>query len=96
VSDLISRKAVIDYLREQHDSLTIEQNNSRSTIHPEALKGMNCTNEAFNHFILGLPTAYDADKVVEQLENEPSCGFGFKGLYTKKAVEIVKGGGRGE
>jgi len=37
------------------------------------------------------PTAYDVDKVVERLDKEPSCGFGFKGLYTKKAIEIVKG-----
>lgn len=48
--------------------------------------------KAILDFIDSQPTAYDVDKVVEQLENEPSCGFGFKGLYTKRAIEIVREG----
>lgn len=100
MSDLISRKAVIDYLRERHDIITIENNNQLSIVHPEALKGMKCSNEAFNHFILGLPTAYDVDKTVEQLQKAshnyyPSVDSyctSIKSVKLSDAVLIVKGG----
>lgn len=42
------------------------------------------------------PTAYDPDKVVEQLEKEFKKYYGEnwnKALYLVKAIEIVKGGG---
>lgn len=37
------------------------------------------------------PTAYDLDKVVEQLEEEKNCGMDL--IDTDYAIEIVKGGG---
>ena len=42
--------------------------------------------------IEGAPTAYDVDKVVEQLENDEK--HTFDGCINKRyAIEIVKGGG---
>ena len=42
--------------------------------------------------IEGAPTAYDTDKVVEQLENDEK--HTFDGCINKRyAIEIVKGGG---
>lgn len=39
------------------------------------------------------PTAYDVDKVVEQLEENYSCDVGnLKMISVDKAIEIVKGG----
>ena len=39
------------------------------------------------------PTAYDIDKVVEQLEENYSCDVGnLKMISVDKAIEIVKGG----
>ncbi len=97
MSDLISRKAVIDYLREQHDILTLEKNNPLTIIHPEALKGMNRSNEAFNNFMLGLPTAYDVDKVVERLGKESDDGWCFDtAIDINTAFKIVRRGGRDE
>lgn len=51
--------------------------------------------------IVGTPTAYDVDEVVEQLEsniegsmngaNDVECAYWNRGI--DKAIEIVKGGG---
>ena len=39
------------------------------------------------------PTAYDIDKVVEQLEENYSCDVGnLKMISVDKAIEIVRGG----
>ena len=39
------------------------------------------------------PTAYDIDKVVEQLEENYSCDVGnLKMISVDKAIEILKGG----
>ena len=39
------------------------------------------------------PTAYDVDKVVEQLEENYSCDVGnLKMISVDKAIEILKGG----
>lgn len=92
MSDLISRKAVID---------TLKQN------------GIIVDNELGNLIvdeINRIPTAYDVDKVVEQLEeeyisaicwNNKPCNYPetIGCCYDRainKAVEIVKGGGQGE
>lgn len=60
-----------------------------ASISPNDYKGV--ANYFYDQLIVNQPTAYDVDKVVERLENEPSCGFGFKGLYTRRVIEIVKG-----
>lgn len=41
------------------------------------------------------PTAYDIDKVVEQLEENYSCDVGnLKMISLDKSIEIVKGGAK--
>lgn len=54
-----------------------------------------------DEFIKNQPTAYDVDKVVEQLEDrskEYNSGVRLHGkpeeIITNEAIEIVKGGGR--
>ena len=43
-----------------------------------------------------IPTAYDVDKVVDQLKSESFCGdFGGNYIDIDEAIEIVKGGGQG-
>ena len=46
-----------------------------------------------NEIVLDQPTAYDIDKVVEQLEENYSCDVGnLKMISLDKAIEIVRGG----
>ena len=53
-------------------------------------------------FIICQPTAYDVDKVVEELEKESFtttdtvCGGIFKAIRLSSAIEIVKAGGKNE
>jgi hypothetical protein len=67
MSDLISRKAVMNYLREQQANVIIEQSKENYVTY-EATKGMLSSVDAFMNFIVQLPAAYDVDKVVEQLQ----------------------------
>jgi len=47
-------------------------------------------------YINSQPTAYDVDKVVEQLRTKSFCGdFGGNYIDIDEAIEIVKGGGQG-
>ena len=47
--------------------------------------------ETLHEYIQNMPTAYDLDKVVEQLENDEK--HTFDGCINKRyAIEIVKGG----
>jgi hypothetical protein len=103
MSDLISRKAVIGYIREQHDKIIIEQHRYSEKSNDE-LSGMKEMNEAFNTFIMMMPIAYDVNDVLEQLcelrdttintEYAPCDTYGTS--CVDKAIEIVKGGGQGE
>lgn len=68
-NDLISRKAVMDYLREQQANVITEKNKN-NPVTQDAMKGMLASVDAFMNFIVQLPVAYDADKVVKQLENK--------------------------
>ena len=81
MSDLISRKAVLDIInRHRCDTARIEEG------------------------VINLPTAYDVDKVVEELKR--MSGIQFDGcnesyelnwcISTDSAVEIVKGAVKGE
>ena len=55
--------------------------------------------DALHDYIQNMPTAYDVDKVVEELEKESFtttdtvCGGIFKAIRTISAIEIVKQGG---
>lgn len=102
MSDLISRQMVMDYLRVQQAQVIMEKARKKAVTH-EALKGMEASIEAFMNFINQIPTAYDVDKVVEQLEELTGeectlheCGLRSercKPCIAKKAIEIVKAGG---
>ena len=51
--------------------------------------------DAIKDVVNTMPTAYDVDKVVEQLENDEK--HTFDGCINKRhAIEIVKGGGVNE
>lgn len=104
-NDLISRRLVMDYLREQQSNVIMEKAKENPVTY-EATKAIECSISAFMNFIITMPTAYDADKVVEQLEKEgnnifethfPEKSFEFynngiaRGFW--KAEEIVKAGG---
>lgn len=96
-NDLISRKAVMDYLQEQQANVIIEKNKNNPVTY-DAAKGMLASVDAFMNFIVQAPTAYDVDKVVEQLKDKIEITwshdyFGGKKDAFNEAIEIVKGGG---
>lgn len=66
-NDLISRNAVMDYLREQQANVIIEKNKN-GFVNADVCDGMSSAIGAFLNFILQVPAAYDVDKVVERLE----------------------------
>lgn len=66
-NDLISRKAVMEYLQEQQANVIIEKNKNNPVTYGAA-KGMLASVDAFMNFIVQAPIAYDLDKVVERLE----------------------------
>ena len=63
---LIDRNAVMDYLREQQANVIIEKNKN-GFVNADVCDGMSSAIGAFMNFILQIPTAYDVDKVMEQL-----------------------------
>ena len=85
-NDLISRKSVLDYIEK-------EIAKCEST---ETLCYLRALSVHINEFE---PTAYDIDKVVEQLEEKSSTFEAWftvrehKWNLTKEAIEIVKAGG---
>lgn len=86
MSDLISRSALLE---EMYQKMSL-MGASRNGQHPISM-------ETVIDFIKDYPTAYDADKVVEKLENISVEIFGeFKVLNLEKAIKIVKGGGVNE
>lgn len=106
MSDLISRSAVIDYLREQAGLVIIEKN-KKGFVNADVCNGMMCSIEAFRNFILLLPTVEaipkeKLDEIVGQLEEQAEeCrkywnefddedSFGGMNAYCD-AIEIVKG-----
>lgn len=95
MSDLISRKALLDSLKTRFDVVYGEDGRLLYSDHM-------CTGEDVEDLIKlvnNQPTAYDIDKIVEQLEGEL-----YKGMESldpvlisfnfgiNKAIEIVKGG----
>ena len=98
-NDLISRSAVMDYLREQQANVIIEKNKSWF-ISTDVCDGMNSAINAFINFIVQLPAAYDVDKVVERIKASSTdkdgivCYVDEKSVITKELAEkIVKSGG---
>lgn len=60
MSDLIDRKAVLDYLREQGDNVIIEKHKGRF-VSEDVCRGMESAINAFRNFILLLPEIRDGD-----------------------------------
>jgi hypothetical protein len=82
MSDLISRKAVIDLINKRIEN-RVPDGKSLYLRNKEAIDIQFAVEE--------LPTAYDVDKVVERLENK----YAFVIPETSKdIVSIVKGGGQ--
>lgn len=78
MSDLISRSTAME--------------NYCNALCPKLQKGEYCNNCIVKAWLNNRPTAYDMDKVVEQLENDEK--HTFDGCINKRyAIEIVKGGG---
>ena len=95
--DLISRKAVIDYLREQNNNVIIEKYKD-GFVSEDACRGMESAISAFRNFILTLPTAFDKEKVIEELKEQielVSYNPTTAGRYIKKdrVIKIVEKGG---
>lgn len=67
--ELISRNAVMDYLREQQASVIIEKNKN-GFVSSDVCYGMISAIGAFMNFIVQMPEAYSADKVVERPRSE--------------------------
>ena len=71
---------------------------SRSQLLKEIESWGGCV-DALHDYIQNMPTAYDVDKVVEELEKESFtttdtvCGGIFKAIRLSSAIEIVKQGG---
>lgn len=88
MSDLISRSTAMD--------------NYCNALCPKLQKGEYCNNCIVKAWLNNQPTAYDMDKVVEQLEEwtfnaDVNIGDGtmmnHNLIVSKNAIEIVKGGG---
>ncbi len=81
-NDLISRRALIKTLRNRQPHLDL----LASMIVSEVIE-----------IIKEQPTAYDVEKVVEQLEKEFRKYYGYnwdKAPYLIKAIDIVRAGGK--
>ncbi len=98
-NDLISRSAVMDYLREQQANVIIEKE-KKGFVSVDVCDGMNSAINAFINFIVQLPAAYDVDKVVERIKVSSTdkdgivCYVDEKSVITKELAEkIVKSGG---
>lgn len=95
--DLISRKAVLDYLKEQNNNLLMEKQKN-GVVSTEACRGMESALIAFRSFILSQPTAFDKEKVIEELKEQielVSYNPTTAGRYIKKdrVIKIVEKGG---
>lgn len=95
--DLISRKAVLDYLKEQNNNLLMEKQKN-GVVSTEACRGMESALIAFRSFILAQPMAFDKEKVIEELKEQielVSYNPMTAGRYIKKdrVIKIVEKGG---
>lgn len=95
--DLISRKAVMDYLREKQANIIIEKYKENLLTHEATIEML----DAFMNFIVTMPVAYDVDKVVEQLNKTQVYQFQGKLpdgriCHYSDVIEIVKVGGANE
>lgn len=95
--DLISRKAVLDYLKERNNNLLMKKQKN-GVVSTEAYRGMESALIAFRSFILAQPMAFDKEKVIEELKEQielVSYNPMTAGRYIKKdrVIKIVEKGG---
>lgn len=95
MSDLISRKALLEWINEQREAVTKKQvaGISQSIFKREDLVAMQRCLSAFETKIKNQPTAYDVEKVVEGIEEfkEEAEYYGFKSALSD-IVGLVKWG----
>lgn len=89
-NDLISRKVVMEYLQEQQTNVIIEKHKN-GFVSQEVCDGMKSAIDAFINFIVRCPTAYDAEKVIEQISAKKLGGRIDAGVVAK---EIIRNGGK--
>ena len=94
-NDLISRESLLKDIDEVIEQYSYEKDGAA------VMDALTCVRDMVND----MPTAYDVEKVIKQLESEAShCASFFDGYYTddyergkfeayNEAVEIVKRGG---
>ena len=88
--DLISRKAVIDYLREQNNNVIIERHKD-GFISEDGFRGLESAISAFRNFILTLPTAFDKEKVIKEIKEKYEHAAHWEVI--QGICEIVEKGG---
>ncbi len=98
--DLISRKAVLDYLKEQNNNLLMEKQKN-GVVSTEACRGMESALIAFRSFILAQPMAFDKEKVIVEFRKRshnfyPSIDhycLSQKAVKLNDAIRTVEKGG---
>lgn len=88
MSDLISRKVVMDWLRDLQAQTIIQRHKGNSSLVDTTIE---VAVNNFINFIVQVPTAYDVDKVVEQLESiRKDENIRFADQVVNTAICIVK------
>lgn len=102
MDDLISRSALLAYL--ENEKRKIKADSKKYRMHEEAVAGMKASLQAIENKVNEMPTAYDVEKVVEELEEKLVCeDFGTCGfcqnrwcprelLDADEAIDIVRKG----
>lgn len=104
MSDLISRSELLKSINEEAKKIPIDA--EKYHIDTKVTDGMNATLKAITNIVKEQPTAYDTDKVIEELEENagrytkkyvtPYGNNGYrdtKAISVNKAIEIVKQSG---
>ena len=99
MNDLISRSALLKYFEEEKERIKVDS--EKYHIHEEAVAGMEAALQAITNKVNEMPTAYDIDKVVEELEEKSDdIPIQYEDNYEKGfddgigyAIDIVKRGG---
>lgn len=101
MSRLIDADELIEWINEQREQVTKKQvaGTNGSIFTREALVTMQRCISTFENKINNQPTAFDTEKVVEQLNNEAYtttdtvCGGMFEAIRLSSVIDIVKKGG---
>ena len=83
MSDLISRSALLAYL--ENEKRKIKADSKKYRMHEEAVAGMKASLQAIENKVNEMPTAYDVEKVEEELLNK-------RELYRIREIESLRKG----